>query len=119
MHKTKAISPDPARAETGTCACSTSGGSKTCKKPIVKAMLELRGGKFGVPVGPGRDLMVVIQRELREGGFAVSMVRLCRWFGVARRSVHYRPTKAPPTVKPELGEPIKALIEDSRRSAAA
>ena len=56
--------------------------------------------------------MVTIQQELRADGFEVSMVQLCRWFGVARRSVYYRPTKAPPSVKPELAEPIKALIEE-------
>ena len=55
--------------------------------------------------------MVSIQQGLRDDGFEVSMVKLCRWFGVARRTMYYRPTKAPPTVKPELAEPIKALIE--------
>ena len=46
--------------------------------------------------------MVSIQQGLRDDGFEVSMVKLCRWFGVARRTMYYRPTKAPPTVKPEL-----------------
>ncbi|MCD9030113.1 IS3 family transposase [Luteimonas sp. BDR2-5] len=55
--------------------------------------------------------MVTIQQGLREDGFQVSMVKLCRWFGVARRSVYYKPTKAAPVVKPELAGPIKALIE--------
>ena len=56
--------------------------------------------------------MVSIQQGLRDDGFEVSMVKLCRWFGVARRSVYYRPTKAPPKVRPELAEPIKAMIEE-------
>lgn len=55
--------------------------------------------------------MVTIQQGLREDGFEVSMVKLCRWFGVARRSVYYRPTRAAPKVNPALAEPIKALIE--------
>lgn len=55
--------------------------------------------------------MVTIQQGLREDGFHVSMVKLCRWFGVARRSVYDKPTKAPPMVKPELAERITALIE--------
>lgn len=55
--------------------------------------------------------MVTIQQGLRSEGVEVSMVKLCRWFGAARRSVYYKPTKAPPTVKPALAEPIKALIE--------
>ncbi|PJK02394.1 transposase [Lysobacteraceae bacterium NML71-0210] len=56
-------------------------------------------------------MMVTIQQGLREDGFEVSMVKLCRWFGVARRSVYYRPTKAAPKVNPALAEPIKVLIE--------
>lgn len=56
--------------------------------------------------------MVTIQQGLRSEGVEVSMVKLCHWFGVARRRVYYKPTKAPPTVKPALAEPIKALIEE-------
>ena len=55
--------------------------------------------------------MVSIQQGLREDGFEVSMVKLCRWFGVARRSQYYRPTKSPPKVKPDLAGRIKAMIE--------
>lgn len=55
--------------------------------------------------------MATIQQGLREDGFVVSMVKLCRWFGMPRRTVYYRPVKSPPTVKSELAEPIKALIE--------
>lgn len=56
--------------------------------------------------------MVTIQRGLRADGIVVSMAKLCRWFGQPRRTIYYRPTKAPPRVKPELAEPIKALIEE-------
>ncbi|PPU03258.1 transposase, partial [Xanthomonas arboricola pv. guizotiae] len=48
---------------------------------------------------------------MRADGFEVSMVKLCRWFGVARRTVYYKPTKVAPKVQPKLAEPIKALIE--------
>jgi hypothetical protein len=34
--------------------------------------------------------MVSIQQGLRDDGFEVSMVKLCRWFGVARRTVYYQ-----------------------------
>src|SRR3546814_19602844 len=68
------------------------------------------------PVGQGRDLMVSIQQGLREDGFEVSMVKLCRWFGVARRTVYYRPTKAPPVVQSALAEPIKALTAEEDRT---
>lgn len=55
--------------------------------------------------------MVSLQQGLRADGFEVSMVKLCRWFEQPRRTVYYKPTKTPPKVKPELAEPIKALIE--------
>lgn len=55
--------------------------------------------------------MVSLQQGLRADGFEVSMVQLCRWFGVARRTVYYRPTKAPPKVQDRLAAPVKALIE--------
>lgn len=55
--------------------------------------------------------MLSIQQGLRADGFEVSMVKLCRWFGVARRSMYYKPTKAPPKIQSELAAPIKALIE--------
>jgi putative transposase len=55
--------------------------------------------------------MLTIQQGLREDGFEVSMVTLCRWFGVTRRSVYYQSTKAAPKVKTELAEPIRELIE--------
>lgn len=38
--------------------------------------------------------MVAIQQGLRADGVEVSMEKLCRWFGAARRSVYDRPTKA-------------------------
>jgi len=55
--------------------------------------------------------MVSLQQGLRADGIHVSMVQLCRWFEQPRRTVYYRPTKSAPKVKPELAEPIKALIE--------
>ena len=55
--------------------------------------------------------MVTIRQGLKADGFEVSMVKLCRWFGVARRTVYYRSRRSPPKVKAALAEPIKALIE--------
>jgi len=53
-----------------------------------------------------------LRQGLKEDGYEVSISKLCQWFGVARRSVYYKPTKAPRTVKPELAAPIKAMIEE-------
>jgi putative transposase len=54
-------------------------------------------------------------RTLHEGlladGIAVPLTKLCAWFGVPRRTVYYKPTKAAPTVDPRFAEPIKAMIE--------
>ena len=56
-------------------------------------------------------------RTLHEGlladGFKVSLARLCAWFGVPRRTVYYKPTKAAPKIDPRFAEPIKAMIEEN------
>src|SRR3546814_9804068 len=65
-----------------------------------------------VPVGQGRGMIATIQQGLKDDGFAVSISQLCRWFGVPRRTVYYKPTKAPSKVNPDLAGPIKALIEE-------
>ena len=48
-------------------------------------------------------------RTLHEGlladGIAVPLTRLCAWFGVPRRTVYYKPTKAAPQVDPRFAEP--------------
>lgn len=54
-------------------------------------------------------------RTLHEGllsdGIAVPITKLCIWFGVPRRTVYYKPTKASPKIDPAFADPIKALIE--------
>lgn len=52
-----------------------------------------------------------VQQGLKDEGFVVPMTMLCRWFGVARRTTYYKPTKSPAKVKPELAKPIKEMIE--------
>ena len=44
------------------------------------------------------------------------MSKLCQWFGVPRRTLYYRPTKATPAVDPRFAEPIKAMIEENPSS---
>lgn len=54
-------------------------------------------------------------RTLHEGllaeGISVPLAKLCAWFGVPRRTIYYKPTKAAPKVDPRLANPIKAMIE--------
>jgi len=52
-----------------------------------------------------------VQQGLKEEGIAVPMTKLCQWFGVARRTTYYKPTRGAAKVKPELAEPIREMIE--------
>ncbi|KFN46716.1 IS3 family transposase [Arenimonas composti] len=56
-------------------------------------------------------MIASVRQGLKDDGYEVSISQLCRWFEVPRRTVYYKPTKSAPVVKPELAEPIKALIE--------
>ena len=55
--------------------------------------------------------MLSVQQGLRDEGVTVPMTKLCQWFGVARRTTYYKPTKGPAKVNAELAEPIKEMIE--------
>lgn len=68
--------------------------------------------KIPVPVGQGRAMIEAIRQGLKADGFEVSISRVCRWFGVARRSVYYKASRATPKVDPAFSEPIRALIEE-------
>jgi putative transposase len=52
-----------------------------------------------------------IRQGLHEEGIDIPLSKLCRWFEMPRRTMYYRSTKAAAKVKPELAEPVKALIE--------
>ena len=58
-------------------------------------------------------MILRIQQGLAADGFIVPLAKLCRRFGVPRRTVYYKPAKAAPRVDPRFAEPIKALIEES------
>jgi putative transposase len=49
---------------------------------------------------------------LADDCYQVSISQLCRWFGVPRRTVYYRPRRSSPKVNSALAERIKALIEE-------
>ena len=57
-------------------------------------------------------MILSLQQGLAEDGIQVSLVKLCQWFEVPRRTVYYRSTKAPPKVQEHLVKPIKAMIEE-------
>lgn len=52
-------------------------------------------------------MIETIRQGLKEEGYAVSISQLCRWFGIPRRTVYYKPTKKQPTVQERFATPIK------------
>jgi putative transposase len=54
-----------------------------------------------------------IRQGLQADGITVSISKLCRWFGVPRRTVYYRPVKAAPKLQERFVAPIKAMIEEN------
>jgi putative transposase len=52
-----------------------------------------------------------VRQGLLADGIEVSVAALCRWFGVPKRTVYYRATKALPKVQARFSDPVKALIE--------
>ena len=59
-------------------------------------------------------MIEAIQQGLKEDGYEVSIAKLCRWFGVPRRTFYYKPIKkAIPKLQERLVSPIKQLIEEN------
>ena len=53
-----------------------------------------------------------VQQGLLDDGIVVPVTKLCTWFGVLRRTVYYKPTKASSKLDDKFVAPIKALIEE-------
>ena len=51
-------------------------------------------------------MIETIRQGLKEDGLTVSVSKLCRWIGVPRRTVYYRPTKKAPIVQQRFSQPI-------------
>lgn len=58
-------------------------------------------------------MILHVQQGSAADGFIVPLAKLCRWFGVPRRTMYYKPFKAAPKIDPKFAEPIKAMIEES------
>ncbi|WP_229038544.1 hypothetical protein [Salmonella enterica] len=69
--------------------------------------------KAGLPAGRGRQIVADVQQGLRAEGIDVSVSKLCRWFGLPRRSWYYRSVKAAPKLQEHLVTPIKNMIEEN------
>ena len=68
--------------------------------------------------GAGRELIWRLHEQFTADGIHVSISRLCAWFGVARRSVYYRPQRKQPVVKeyyagPVLVKPRRTLLSEN------
>ena len=57
-------------------------------------------------------MILDVQQGLAADGFHVSLVKLCRWFDLPRRTLYYRSVKSAPKVQEHLVAPIKVLIEE-------
>ena len=80
---------------------------KDLQEAYGEAMLELRARKNCSPcwarTRSDRDwASPMIRQGLQAEGITVSIAKLCRWFGVPRRSVYYKPVKSPPKVDPKF-----------------
>src|SRR3546814_13285870 len=82
-----------ARGRTRAVRASAQGSARSLRRGHAGAS---RPKKIAVPVGQGRGMIATIQQGLKDDGFAVSISQLCRWFGVPRRTVYYKPTKENP-----------------------
>ncbi len=51
-------------------------------------------------------MIETIRQGLKQEGFEVSISKLCRWFEIPRRTVYYKPTKAPAKVQERFVQPI-------------
>ena len=58
-------------------------------------------------------MIETIRQGLKSDGYDVSISKLCQWFGIPRRTVYYKPTKAAPMVQERFVEPIKAMIAEN------
>ena len=58
-------------------------------------------------------MILQLQQELKAEGTNVSLVKLCQWFEMPRRTVYYRPTKGSPKLQEKFVTPIKAMIEEN------
>ena len=58
-------------------------------------------------------MILSLQQGLAEDGLKVSLVKLCQWFEIPRRTMYYRSTKAAPKVREHFVRPIKAMIEEN------
>src|SRR3546814_12713203 len=103
-----------ARGRTRAVRASAQGSARSLRRGHAGAS---RPKKIAVPVGQGRGMIATIQQGLKDDGFAVSISQLCRWFGVPRRTVYYKPTKAPSKVNPDLAGPTQAQLGRASRRA--
>jgi putative transposase len=54
-----------------------------------------------------------IRQGLKADGSDISISKLCRWVGVPRRVVYYRPVKSEPKLQKCFVAPIKAMIGEN------
>ena len=61
-------------------------------------------------------MILSLQQGLAQDGFKVSLVKLCQWFEMPRRTVYYRSVKAAPKVQDHLTCPLQPYQSVGERS---
>lgn len=57
-------------------------------------------------------MIETIRQGLKADGIAVSISQVCRWLGIPRRTVYYRPSRKAPAIQERFYGPIKRMIEE-------
>lgn len=92
---------------------STGSNCANCRKPMAKLCWScVPEKKTGVPAGHrGREMTLGLQQGLAQDGVKGSLIKLCQWFDIPRRTVYYRSTKAAPKAQDLFVKPNKVMVE--------
>lgn len=79
------------------------------KKTVAEAsrQFDLPPSKIEDWVDQAKAGMETIRQGLQEDDVDVSISKICRYLGIPRRTVYYRPVRSAPEVKPELEAPSR------------
>ena len=58
-------------------------------------------------------MILALHQQLLAEGVKVSLLKLCLWFEMPRRTLYYQPTKGQPKLQERFVTPIKAMIEEN------
>lgn len=66
---------------------------------------------MALPARRGRELVTSLQAELAQEGHSVSLVILCQWLGLSRRSMYYWSKLRRRVINADLAARVKLALE--------